>query len=519
MSYYENQLSSIFTILSVQLINTGNRSLDNAIIALITIAIGQVIHYLINDYIRIFNMIVYYIYKVYKNPLNIHNIPFIYETTIDKNDFEKQYKKLKSITGLMYLYSNSNGSNGSNDNASKLFYNKREISNYISDHIMKNNFISIKKNDNDNLVIGTPDSGYTLLIMPFSEKNTQAYLPGMYLFTIDYSGYPIYYSSHNGSFYFKKESNNFVNEYIQPFLFNIFDKILKNDISNTNNVIFSYKKQEEKTGFILRKIGNISEKKTFDTLFYPQKKELINILDKFKTKTLYPVHVPMDNKLGIMLYGPPGTGKTGTISAIANYLNRNLTIIDFTQIYKSEELDIMLDESRFNETIFVFDEFDYLLDALVSSSSNNASCEYEETNSNLMPLLMASEGEERKQILSTIKENMNKKKSTFNISYLLQKLDGLESANGRIIIATTNNPDKINPTLMRPGRFDIKICLNNCTQHMYEDILENFYENEENVKIRVSNAKIPTYKYSPLEIINLAMQYNNLDTLLHKLLS
>jgi chaperone BCS1 len=102
---------------------------------------------------------------------------------------------------------------------------------------------------------------------------------------------------------------------------------------------------------------------------------------------------------------------------------------------------------------------------------------------------------------------------------LLQKLDGLESANGRIIIATTNNPDKINPTLMRPGRFDIKICLNNCTQHMYEDILENFYENEENVKIRVSNAKIPTYKYSPLEIINLAMQYNNLDTLLHKLLS
>jgi hypothetical protein len=43
MSYYENQLSSIFTILSVQLINTGNRSLDNAIIALITIAIGQVL--------------------------------------------------------------------------------------------------------------------------------------------------------------------------------------------------------------------------------------------------------------------------------------------------------------------------------------------------------------------------------------------------------------------------------------------------------------------------------------------
>ena len=35
----------------------------------------------------------------------------------------------------------------------------------------------------------------------------------------------------------------------------------------------------------------------------------------------------MDNKLGILLYGPPGTGKTGTISAIANMLQRDIILV------------------------------------------------------------------------------------------------------------------------------------------------------------------------------------------------
>ena len=102
------------------------------------------------------------------------------------------------------------------------------------------------------------------------------------------------------------------------------------------------------------------------------------------------------------------------------------------------------------------------------------------------------------------------------MAYLLSKLDGLESAEGRIIVATTNNPDKINPALLRPGRFDLKLCLGNCTQDMYGKILENYYKGEEDVYNRVLKEGIPDYKYSPLEIMNMAMQCESLSALLEK---
>jgi hypothetical protein len=43
-------------------------------------------------------------------------------------------------------------------------------------------------------------------------------------------------------------------------------------------------------------VGKLSTGKTFDTLFYDQKEELIATLDKFKTGTMYPKSISMDNK-------------------------------------------------------------------------------------------------------------------------------------------------------------------------------------------------------------------------------
>ena len=90
----------------------------------------------------------------------------------------------------------------------------------------------------------------------------------------------------------------------------------------------------------------------------------MGILEKFKTKKMYPEHIPMDNKLGILLYGPPGTGKTGTISAIANYLERSLTVINFSVISTCKQLDSIMDPEKVKETIYVFDEFDCIPDVI-----------------------------------------------------------------------------------------------------------------------------------------------------------
>ena len=101
------------------------------------------------------------------------------------------------------------------------------------------------------------------------------------------------------------------------------------------------------------------------------------------------------------------------------------------------------------------------------------------------------------------------------MGYILQKLDGLESCENRLIIATTNNPDKINPALLRPGRFDLKICLSLAKEEIIIDILSNFYGEE--FRSKISGANLPGNYFSPLELINYAVQEPNCEIMLQNL--
>jgi hypothetical protein len=269
----------------------------------------------------------------------------------------------------------------------------------------------------------------------------------------------------------------------------------------------------------LTEIGNVSSKKTFDSLFYPQKGALIQLLEKFQARTLYPSHIPMDNKLGILLYGPPGTGKTGTITAIANMLKKNIVVVNFTQITKCKHLDEILRPDLFKDNLFVFDEFDCILDALVGVGMKGGGGSKEEKN-DWGTMLLAAEGDERKEILRMMREGRSySADSLIDMAYLLQKLDGLVSADDRVIIATTNNPDKINPALLRPGRFDLKLCLGSCTGTMVADILRYYYGGEEGERVykSVAGLCLPDGLVTPLELMNMAMQSTGSGQLLGQL--
>ena len=268
----------------------------------------------------------------------------------------------------------------------------------------------------------------------------------------------------------------------------------------------------------------ISERKTFDKIYYDQKEELVGVLEKFKAGTLYPPSISMDNKLGILLYGPPGTGKTGTISAIANYLKKDIIVINFSEVTTCAQLDFIVHSKNYVNHIFVFDEFDCVLDVLVGKKAGEAdSTEPPQEKMNWAELLAVAEKEERAKILEMMKEGRTKEKKPERITlgYLLQKLDGIEDATGRLIIATTNHPEHINPALLRPGRFDLKLCLGNCSAQMYEDILTNFFasggDNTENLRKRIVEAELPVHRWSPLQVINTALVEKTLDKTLKKL--
>lgn len=482
------QLNTLSTVFLSKWIDTGDKMMDTTLVGLVGVLITGLITYISTDWTRYYNMAVFYLYRMYRNPTDLARVPYrmnIFEFT-SYEDFRGKtiYNKcLLSVIGNRHKSSRSN-----------------EIDKAVRAYVELRNLPALRK-----------QSDLQRILCPSSKE--------IYPLAVSNSGNIVYYEFDYGFLRLCAKNVHDIDYIEEAFVKEIITLIEnKNNLIETDEIYVPTFTTSTISGstqqtLTMKSLGKISKKKTFDTLFYSQKAELIGLLQKFEKGTLYPPHIPMDNKLGILLYGPPGTGKTGTISAIANMLGRSLLVINFTEITTCKQLDEILKPSDYSKYVIVFDEFDCILDVISGKSA-----EQKEEKSDWGSMLLFAEGEERKNILQMMKEGRGRKADAgIDMAYLLQKLDGLETAEGRIIVATTNNPDKINPALMRPGRFDVKICLGHCTPQMAVDILTNFYKGDEKVRSRIAGAQIPANKYSPLELVNLAIQCNSLDKLLKKL--
>ena len=66
-----------------------------------------------------------------------------------------------------------------------------------------------------------------------------------------------------------------------------------------------------------------------------------------------------------------------------------------------------------------------------------------------------------------------------SFSGLLNALDGVRSQEGRILFMTTNHREKLDPALMRPGRADVHILLNNASNFQLTRLFLSFYPGED----------------------------------------
>ncbi len=135
---------------------------------------------------------------------------------------------------------------------------------------------------------------------------------------------------------------------------------------------------------------------------------------------------------GALLVGPPGTGKTLLARAIAGEANVPFFSIsgsDFVEMFVgvgASRVRDMFDQGKKNAPCIVFiDEIDAV------GRHRGAG--------------LGGGNDEREQTLNQ----------------LLVEMDGFESNAGVIIIAATNRPDVLDPALLRPGRFDRQITVNN----------------------------------------------------------
>lgn len=62
-----------------------------------------------------------------------------------------------------------------------------------------------------------------------------------------------------------------------------------------------------------------------------------------------------------------------------------------------------------------------------------------------------------------------------NLSGLLNAIDGICSTEDRILIATTNHLEKLDPALIRPGRFELILKIDNLNDETARKMFKKFY--------------------------------------------
>jgi len=121
----------------------------------------------------------------------------------------------------------------------------------------------------------------------------------------------------------------------------------------------------------------LADEKTFQSMFFPQKDLLLQVLDHFKRRTGKYAISGYPHKLGLLLYGPPGTGKTSLIKVLANHTGRSIVNVPlariktntelmqliFDQKYKTEGTDAPV-RLRIKDVIFVMEDVDAVGDVV-----------------------------------------------------------------------------------------------------------------------------------------------------------
>jgi transitional endoplasmic reticulum ATPase len=152
--------------------------------------------------------------------------------------------------------------------------------------------------------------------------------------------------------------------------------------------------------------------------------------------------VGLDPSKGVLLYGPPGTGKTLLAKAVANEADANFISIKGPELFnkyvgESEKgVREVFSKARENAPAVVF--FDEI-DAIAAERGGGAG----DTN---------------------VGERV--------VSQLLTELDGLEELEDVVVIATTNRPELIDDALLRPGRLDRHIEVDDPDEDARREILD-----------------------------------------------
>ena len=276
-----------------------------------------------------------------------------------------------------------------------------------------------------------------------------------------------------------------------------YKRIIKHKSCQTQSLIeIGCKSKKDK--LIINKIP-WSSNCNFSNKFFTNKDKIVSIIDNFlENEELYKQRgIPYT--LGFLLWGEPGCGKTGFIKSLMNKtkrhgltikLNNQFDLVKLKQILFNEEIteDLCI---PLDNRIIILEDIDCMTDIVKTRFSD---IESEESDLDFGKIVKSSsddnsEKQENDNIKKQLSKILNKEKETpielinNNLSYLLNILDGLEEYPGRIIVMTSNQPNKLDKALIRPGRIDHIIEFTNATLDDIKNIIIYYWDCEKKLTI------------------------------------
>ena len=289
--------------------------------------------------------------------------------------------------------------------------------------------------------------------------------------------------------------------------------------------------------------------RTFNNIFFDQKKRLLDKLNFFENNKEWYEYEGHPYTFGIGLHGPPGTGKTSIIKCIANKLNRHIVVIPLSKIKTQSEFNEYFFEnkySRFNsheigfdKKIIVFEDIDCMSNIVkqreISDSNSEASVDNNFTsieqnddknndkssdkidkntiiqNKLLNKIAKKIDDDHDETMVLNFDKDKNDK---ITLSFILNIIDGLRETPGRILIITSNNYNSLDTALVRPGRIDLTLEMQNASVDVIKEMYNHYYGGiipDEIIE------KLSDYKLSHAKIVNLRLEYTNGDDFLKAL--